>query len=148
MEKTHEDKILEEHKFITDPSYTGPGLWVIIHLMALKADTPKKVENFCDFVRFLCDNHMCPNCREHCKEYIKLNPPEKDKNTSFNISGNRHHLGMFYWAFIFHNAVNERIGKTKLTLEQAFILYNEEQKCDIVCRIEKSNKSKINSSKK
>jgi hypothetical protein len=137
-----EETITEEYKYLSDPGYIGPGLWYVIHDTGITANSTEEMLDFCKFMRKLCERHRCPNCQKHCSEYIKINPPENCLNFSFKINGVRYKLGMFYWGWEFHNSVNKRLGKKELTLEEAFILFNERKDCNIMCRIDESLKSR------
>ncbi len=87
------------------PSVWGPILWTLLHgigrlgghcLEKLAIDEEREL-------RWLLTNLEtivpCPECREHIIEYKKRNPlPEKSKDFG-------------HWIWIFHEAVNGRLGK-------------------------------------
>lgn len=80
----------------------GPGIWYIIHRSALLKD------NIVDTViKYL----PCQECTNHCKNWIKNNPPPKDDND------------MFLWTIKMHNHVNEKLGKPNFLYTEALELY-------------------------
>lgn len=92
----------------TDPAYSGPGTWRIIHVGAKIAE---KVAWFQDLILMIIITFACDVCRKHASEYIDEYPIPKEPG----------HL--FEWTVIFHNTVNTRLGKPRLTIGQARRLY-------------------------
>lgn len=96
-------------------SYFGPGVWIAAHTYA--ANLPHTAEAGKGFIFFMETNiNMlpCPVCRGHAQTYLKENPlvfSEIDPQWAFK------------WGFIFHNAVNKRLGKPRLTYNEAFDRY-------------------------
>ena len=107
----------------TNPEYVGPGSWDIIHKRALKARAPDKQKEYIEFINDICVNFNCMSCRGHCSEYIKNNPLEEYCDTIIEIDGEKLRLGMFIWAWKFHNAVNKRLGKPIMSWDTAYNLY-------------------------
>ena len=95
----------------TDPQYVGPGVWTAIHIEALYGPSDRK--SFADFLKRQIDNFPCPNCRQHANEYIKHHP----------LPTNLQNDALFVWTWTFHNAVNHRLHKLKITLDEAYRLY-------------------------
>lgn len=105
-----------------DPKKTGPGVWFAIHIMAISAKTVEQKKHFISFMKNICNNFKCMDCRNHCQEYIK-NHPMEDFMHVLNESGDD--IGMFKWSWIFHNAVNARLpGKKSLDWATAYGLYS------------------------
>lgn len=84
----------------------GTGMWISLHLLAAWADTPDKIPIVCSQIRYICSRLPCPECVEHAKRYIMLNPPEKADD-------------IFVYTWRFHNNVNARLGKPQLPYEKA-----------------------------
>lgn len=61
------------------------------------------------------ENLPCAECRGHSKEYISENPPDLSSSQSLQV-----------WAWRFHNAVNERLGKALLPFAAYSQLYLSE----------------------
>ena len=93
--------------------YHGPGIWFSIHIMSLNSINITTTEVFVYFVRKLIDGFKCNVCRAHAKEYLIKSPPELHLNHPFK------------WGVDFHNHVNVRNNKPKLTYVQAYKLYKQ-----------------------
>lgn len=121
---------MEHVNVFGDPKIVGPGVWWVIHSLAKQAIDPKSITRFIDFMNFLRDNFSCKNCRKHIQEYMKLHP----FNDFIGLEDNGRKIGMFKWAWLFHNAVNTRIGKPYVEWETAFdMFYNEIEICSLNC---------------
>jgi len=102
--------------FPSCPNKTGPGLWFMLTIMALHANTSEDEEYFIRNLRLLSNLHPCGECREHMKKYISINPPE-----NFIEFEN----GLFDYMITFHNTVNKRLGKPIMQYEDALYMYTE-----------------------
>jgi len=98
-----------------DPKKIGPGYWDRIHSTALSADEYTKQMGFVQWMKNMCEDFPCRKCSKHCKEYLHKNPP-KD-------SVGKGAMAMFIWAWKFHNAVNQRLGKPEMSYETALGIY-------------------------
>ena len=115
-----------DYKDHTDPRYIGPGYWVIIHKKAFEANTIEKQKAFVEFVKDACYTFPCNNCREHCTEYIKqFDPSVYIGKVILDELGQSQIWGMFIWAWQFHNAVNQRIGKPQMEFITALDLHSK-----------------------
>ena len=108
---------------LTDPKYIGPGVWYNTHLKAYEATDDRRIEEFMDHMYLLAEKFACKKCRKHIRQYIESHPLEDLKNLT-NEEGRR--IGMFKWAWLFHNAVNTRIHKPLVDWETAWEMYDEE----------------------
>lgn len=108
---------------LTDPKYIGPGVWYNTHLTAYEATDDRKIDEFMDHMYLLADKFACKKCRKHIRQYIETHPLEDLRNLR-NDDGRR--IGMFKWAWLFHNAVNTRIHKPLVDWETAWAMYDEE----------------------
>lgn len=95
----------------TDPKYVGPGTWNVIHQRAYAARTHEEQLDFIRYMKSTCYGFPCSICRGHCTKYIEDNPMEEYLDVPVELNGTREQLGMFLWAWKFHNAVNSRLRK-------------------------------------
>jgi len=114
--------------------YFGPGLWFAIHTLARLAIDDKSIEYFIMFMKDLEKSLPCSICREnHYKPYLKSNPLHKDLLKA-DYKG-RKNFGVFYWTWNFHNAVNKRLRKKEISIEDAVKIYYVEVSDNIsVCQ--------------
>lgn len=106
--------------FPSDPEKSGSGLWFIIHTTGKEANTEEKKKNFVSLIDSIAHNHPCGNCRSHMNEYLQRHPI-KNFWVVYDESGKD--IGIFLWTFIFHNAVNSRIGKPQMDFQTAYNMY-------------------------
>lgn len=115
-----------DYKDTTDPRYIGPGYWTVIHKRAYEANTIEKQHAFVEFVKEACYTFPCNNCRSHCTEYIKnFDPSAYIGKVIIDEYGQQQMWGMFVWAWQFHNAVNQRIGKPQMEFLTALELFSK-----------------------
>ena len=116
----------------TDPTAVGPGVWWLVHTKAKDAIDDRTIKEFMEFMLFLRENFSCKNCRKHIKAYIETHA-FKDLLGLRNENGER--IGMFKWAWMFHNAVNARIHKPYVEWETAVdMFYNDDiEVCSTKC---------------
>ncbi|SPN79940.1 Disulfide oxidoreductase [Cedratvirus Zaza IHUMI] len=107
--------------FPSKPTYSGPGLWFIIHTSAKEAKTEEKKKNFVYIMDLISENHPCADeCRPHIKAYREKHPLKNFWNIK---DENGEEVGLFLWTFNFHNEVNARIGKKQLDWQTAYHMY-------------------------
>lgn len=106
----------------SDPEYTGPGAWSVIHVLAYNARNKEKQQQFMASMREICGKFPCINCRYHCGEYIRNHPMED--YLDLNMNGEK--LGLFVWSWKFHNCVNARLKKPIMSWDTAYNMYLEE----------------------
>lgn len=120
--------ILTDYKDHTDPAYIGPGTWNVIHRYAFKAVTPATQKSFIEFMKEVCYTFPCINCRYHCTEYLKIHPIEEYLDVMVTITdGKDKNLGVFIWTWIFHNAVNARLGKAIMNWNTVYSIYSNSE---------------------
>lgn len=90
----------------------GPGIWLVLHVLGVWADTPDKVKIYCTLARFIINYMRCEDCRNHASQYLKDFPPENATS-------------MFIWSWEFHNFVNKRLEKPEMPYATARSLYVE-----------------------
>lgn len=123
--------VISDYKDHTDPKYSGPGTWNVIHRLAYKAQTIELQNKFIEEMKEICYGFPCNLCRGHCTEYIKNHPLEEYLGILIEIHGENMMLGMFVWAWKFHNAVNKRINKPIMNWDTAFNLYSQTE--SLIC---------------
>lgn len=123
--------VITDFKDRTDPKYIGPGTWSVIHTLAYKARNIEKQRDFIYFMKEICESFPCVVCKGHCKEYINNHPIEDYLGILVDINGEKFMIGMFVWAWKFHNAVNVRIKKPIMSWDTAYNLYSEQE--PLVC---------------
>lgn len=113
--------------FPSCPKITGPGLWFWIHITSLDATTKSSKEYYIHNLTLLSNRHPCGMCRSHMKSYLNENPPQEFMSID---------KGLFIHSVNFHNAVNRRLGKSVLSLKDAYNMYEyqlDEEFCTIGC---------------
>jgi hypothetical protein len=91
-------------------SIWGPQFWYVIHLVADSApETLSQNEQnlYRDFYENLVEVLPCPICSVHAREILKKHPP--------NVQSR---VDMLKWTILFHNQVNEQLGKRIYTEEE------------------------------
>lgn len=105
----------------TDPDIVGPGIWHSIHLLGKNANMIERKKAFIYFMDLLYHNFPCPVCKTHIQQYMNKNPIVPFLNLK---SPNGTDIGLFKWSWIFHNAVNTRLGKPEMDWDTVQALYN------------------------
>lgn len=116
----------------SNPVVTGPGLWYIIHLTAHDADTPEKIKDYIEFLFKIVTRHPCGECRTEGTKYLQMTPPnnyEKTRDDKGRLNG------MFLHSWMFHNNVNQRLGKPTISYRTAWEMFDhtDQPVCPIGC---------------
>lgn len=85
------------------PEKWGPLLWGALHVSALSCTDRR---NFVNFVEAYKGIIPCMACKKHFEDVLINNPVSM--------------TNLFEWSVDVHNMVNERIGKSLMTYEQAY----------------------------
>nr|QBK90664.1 MAG: Erv1/Alr family disulfide (thiol) oxidoreductase [Pithovirus LCPAC104] len=106
------------NSFPKNPEYFGPGIWFVIHIIALKADNNSEDDkkNFMTLIKHIIYNIPCDICKKNAIQYY-------NRNYMLNTSS------LFEWSVIFHNYVNYKLGKRKFSYNEAKILYENQNRC-------------------
>jgi len=120
---------------ISNPATFGPGIWYCIHISARDATTEEKKKKFKDFIEAVIASLPCSNCQQHASTYYQTNP----LSDFWNVKENGKDIGIFKWAWNFHNTVNNRLKKPYMSWEVAKMLYSEDGVCSDVCGVEETN---------
>lgn len=112
---------------VTDPKVFGPGMWYTIHVSSMQMGE----DCYIKYIKSLIPKIPCKKCRDHAMEYIQGNPIDnftniKDKDGEL--------IGMFKWSWIFHNTVNQKLGKSIIDFNTAYNFYtNDSELCTLNC---------------
>jgi len=82
----------------------GPRFWAELHLLGLRHRSGKNMIGWLNDWRDSLPFNGCP-CKEHLDEWMSENPPDWNR--------------FFEWGIDLHNAVNMRIGKPTMDVENA-----------------------------
>jgi len=82
----------------------GPRFWAELHLLGLRHRSGKNMTGWLNDWRDSIPFNGCP-CKEHLDEWMSENPPDWNR--------------FFEWGIDLHNAVNMRIGKPTMDVENA-----------------------------
>jgi hypothetical protein len=101
-----------------DPNIWGPHFWTTLHYIASAYDdnpNPSVKMAMKTFIRSIPTLLPCKECPDHAFDYIK-------KANLDSAVSNRSQLFAFFVHF--HNAVNIRLGKPTLSLQNAINMYS------------------------
>jgi hypothetical protein len=93
---------------------TGPGMWVLLHNIAYDIAYVSKQSNdiYIYILNVTAKTHPCEICRTHMAEYLSKNPITNSTN-------------VFEYMINFHNAVNIRLNKPIMSIQDALDLYGK-----------------------
>lgn len=118
-----------------DPARLGPGYWDRLTLMAWEARTATKQKEACDEFRYTCRTFPCTVCQGHCHEYVDQHPPEEFIGKEVMVHGVSEPIGLFVWIWQFHNAVNLRLNKPKMSFATAIEKQTSRSHCSTACKL-------------
>lgn len=104
---------------LPDQQKLGSGQWFTIHKLAKRAITENKKRQFVEVMDDIREEMRCIKCKEHMTEYMRNNPFAP----YWNYREDGIQMGLFKWTWIFHNSVNERLGKPYVPWEVAKKMY-------------------------
>lgn len=118
-----------EMKYKTDryvnsanPEVWGPAFWFSLHNGALRYPiqaSPTWKERMKHFILGIPVMVPCEKCADHATAHLEANYYRMDE-----IVSSRSNLFEFFWEF--HNFVNERLNKPKMSLDNAYKMYSGE----------------------
>lgn len=129
-------------KIPTDPKLYGP-VWVIIHIKAKHATTDQRKSEFIDFMYLLSVEFPCGKCRDHIQEYLSTHPFDAYMNLRNEKDED---IGMFKWAWMFHNTVNLRLHKPFIDWETALEMYDSGREVCTNCNAANSAANSVDNS--
>jgi hypothetical protein len=120
-------------EFNDNAKYFGPGYWILLHDMSIRANTMAEKKHLARILTNLTFTFPCLKCREHMKAYVKSHPLEPVVNSKLFKDDNGVDISFFVYLWRFHNAVNKRLGKAEVKFEDAFAFYRnlENHECKI-----------------
>ena len=110
------------HSHLHNPKYVGPGMWFTIHTLSAQARTEKEKKDVIHHIRCLQSKFPCAECKIHFGNYLTSHPPEETIGKGPD--------SLFVWSVNFHNAVNHRLKKPQLSIEEAKSIFIQD---DIFC---------------
>ncbi len=112
------------HHHEQNAKYFGPGIWYVIHVEAIEASTTELIKSFLTNIELIVDQFPCQMCRFHAKEYLTKFPP---RDMDIYVNKNEESIGMFFWSWNFHNAVNRRLNKPHMSYRHAHDIYRPQK---------------------
>lgn len=101
-------------------SINGPGLWHLLHRMAMNASNPSSQQLFTDFLPIFEKALTCDLCHQEFIHFKSLHPLEQYQNTYYYDG---HNIGYFQWTWELHNYVNTKLSKPLVSLTSAYKYY-------------------------
>jgi len=125
--KKYDDELHLNYKTVkyansANPEVWGPAFWFSLHNGAIRypiQPSPTWKERMKQFILGIPVMVPCEKCADHATAHLEANYYRMDE-----IVSSRSKLFEFFWEF--HNFVNERLNKPKMTLDNAYKLYNGE----------------------
>jgi len=96
-------------------------IWDMIHSKARDATDESSQRDFIEFMSEVCKYIPCGDCSQHCKNYLSSHPFTNYINIRDEQDGRL--IGMFIWSWLFHNAVNKRLGRPQMEWQRAVNIY-------------------------
>lgn len=106
----------------SNPEVWGPAFWFSLHNGALRYPiqaSPTWKERMKHFILGIPVMVPCEKCSDHATAHLEANYYRMDE-----IVSTRSKLFEFFWEF--HNFVNERLDKPKMSLDDAYKMYSGE----------------------
>jgi hypothetical protein len=103
-----------------NPEVWGPAFWFSLHNGALRYPVnaaPLWRQRMKHFILGIPVMVPCEKCSDHATAYI-----EGNYNRIDTVVSGREELFKFFWEF--HNYVNKRLGKPRMTLRAAYTMYS------------------------
>lgn len=104
---------------LSNPSTWGPSLWFLNHLGSVYAPEVIPVEKrakYWSFIDGLPEMLPCKKCSSHAREFVNSHAQWKEQ-----ICSSREMLVRFFVNF--HNSVNERTGKPRITEDEVYRMF-------------------------
>lgn len=105
---------------ISSPDTWGPAMWFMNHLGSVSAPEiiPKeKRVKYWNYIDGLPEILPCKKCSVHARAYVDQYADQKEA-----ICSSRDNLVRFFVDF--HNSVNERTGKPKITYDEVYKMFS------------------------
>lgn len=102
-----------------DINVDGKGMWKTIHLLAVHSTTEQLKQSFASIIDVLFKNFPCEVCKPDINKFMNNHPLKQYWNTKNKTED----FGMFKWTWELHNVVNQKLGKTVVSFDDAYNLY-------------------------
>ena len=103
----------------------GNSLWTYMHYAAMnypERPAGETINEMVNWLSTLATTIPCKNCSNHYRGYIEESKPQLPSICSTRDS-------LFKFLVDLHNKVNQRLGKPKVTLEEAQQMYQSDGSC-------------------
>lgn len=108
MAKPDSAEILKE---LHEPKYIGPGVWYMLHLLALESESsPEIKEAFPQMIDVLRQKFPCEICRKHLNKAVRELPVRPHADLPH---------GYWTWAYAIHDKANKRLDKVSPDIHEA-----------------------------
>lgn len=107
----------KKYENVSLPNVWGSAYWFMLHAGSYSYDPSEGIDYMKNFILGIPVMIPCISCRVHARNYINSKMNELD-----SICANRDMLFKFFVDF--HNAVNKRLHKVEMSLEDAYKLYS------------------------
>jgi len=98
-------------KFYANIGEVGKGLWPMLHIIAMNAETDAEREFVMRVFKNVIANFFCQNCQGHAEKFLEKKPLEKYK--TFHHPSFKRDIGLFRWTYEFHKEGYEYLTKNK-----------------------------------
>lgn len=118
----------------SSPEKVGPGVWYVLHTLALSSVNLDEMKIFVSTVRIILENFPCLKCRTNALNFWKQDPPDQSKYFDLKDEDNQS-IGMFYWTWKLHNTANTHTNKPIIDFKTARNIWKlgQENYCTFDC---------------
>lgn len=105
---------------LSNPETWGPSMWFLNHLGSITAPeniSKEKRIKYWNYIDGLPEILPCKKCSSHARKFVDSQYDNRDM-----ICSSRDNLVKFFVDF--HNSVNERTGKPKITVEEVYKMFS------------------------
>ena len=102
-----------------DPNHFGPYFWATIHLICLGVTSNLSNDQKNGYCQFFNNIHYvlpCASCGEHLRDNMRNITPIEEVFADPSYSSD----SLFYWSVDLHNIVNDKLGKPRMTHQDAY----------------------------
>lgn len=100
----------------------GNAVWYLFHTLAYKIKNDNSVKELTNYVFEICSNLPCPECRSDAINILNRS----------NIKNINTKQELISFLIMFHNIVNEKLGKPKFTEEENCAKYSKAVTVNII----------------
>lgn len=122
---SEKEKELEELRKLSDPAYSGPGIWHCMHTKASRVNNYNDMVDSIKTIELIIDSLKCSKCKHHATEYNTNHPVRNCLDCKHTNHKGGLERCVFDWTVQFHNAVNHRLGKVIISPDVAWSFYSD-----------------------